>query len=341
MASDVDLWTVKRFRSLGTSINAPSCAGRVSLTESEREFKEVGRACNSVCRTDPQRRECLDAGGGYQLAGSFKVASLQDEAGNAARYPEHGVETASLVSQCVQRRHVQPGSCLGRAHAAQHGIAQASVLAHEEHGLQCAWIEPGNARKVSRRNVDRPSEVKGLGREQIRRRWPPLETECVRVGENLERVEIDRSKLVAQIAEAVVQQSPGCGRLARTRCADKEPCGPVALQRGGMEEEEVRPALLDGDDDRLLQLEHKLAEVGGDEGAAVVPAQDEARCRRLSAYVIAEVGVPGGVAEEGFIVLPERARCRGIVANDLDGLANDAEAEARVCQSSHRASVPD
>ena len=106
-----------------------------------------------------------------------------------------------------------------------------------------------------------------------------------------------------------------------------------------MEEEEVRSALLDGDDDRLLQLENKLAEVGGEQGAAVMPAQEEARRRRLGAYVIAQVGTLRLVAREGFVVLPERARGRGLVADDLDGLANDAEAEARVCQPSHRASV--
>ena len=127
------------------------------------------------------------------------------------RHLDHGVEAASLVSQGVQRRHVEPGRRLGRAHAAQHRLVPPSVLAHEEHGLQSAWIELGNARKGSRRYVDRPSEVKRLGRDQIRRRWPPLETERVRIRENLERVEIDRSKLVAQIVEAVVKQSPGCG----------------------------------------------------------------------------------------------------------------------------------
>jgi hypothetical protein len=255
------------------------------------------------------------------------------------RHLEHGVKTASLVSQGVQRGHIEPGSRLGRAHAAQHGIAPGSVLAHEEHGLQRACIEPGNARKVSRRNVDRSSEVKGLGGEEIRRRWPPLETECVRVWENLDRVEIDRRKLVAQVAEAVVQQSPGCGRLAGTRFADKEPGGSVAFQRGGMEEEKLRPALLDGDDDRLLQLENQLAEVGSGPGAAVVPAQEETGCRRLAAYAIVEVGTLRLIAREGFVVFAERARCCGIVADDLDGLANDAEVEARVCQSSHRASV--
>jgi len=39
-----------------------------------------------------------------------------------------------------------------------------------------------------------------------------------------------------------------------------------------MEEEEVGPTFLEGDDDGLLQLENKLAEVGGEKGAAVVPA---------------------------------------------------------------------
>ena len=84
----------------------------------------------------------LDVGGGYQFTGSLKVAGVQNEAGGLARHSEHGVEAASLVSQCVQRRHVQPGSCLGRAHAAQHGLAYAGVLAHEKHGLQRTWIEP-------------------------------------------------------------------------------------------------------------------------------------------------------------------------------------------------------
>ena len=63
-----------------------------------------------------------------------------------------------------------------------------------------------------------------------------------------------------------------------------------------MEEEEVGPALLEGDDDRLLQLENKLAEVGGEQSAAIVPAYEKARRRRLSAYAIVEIGTLRGIA---------------------------------------------
>jgi len=74
----------------------------------------------------------------------------------------------------------------------------------------------------------------------------------------------------------MVQQSPGGRRLPGARFANKEPGGAITAQRGGVEEEEVRPAFLDVDDDRLFHLEYKFAEVGGGQWAAVVPAQDEA-----------------------------------------------------------------
>ena len=106
-----------------------------------------------------------------------------------------------------------------------------------------------------------------------------------------------------------------------------------------MQEEEIGPAFLQGNDDRLLDLKYEVAEVRSKQEAAIVPAQDEARGRRLSAYMEAEVGPARTVAREGLIVLPKHSRRGGVVAGDLHRLANNAEAEACVRQSSHRATA--
>ena len=145
-----------------------------------------------------------------------------------------------------------------------------------------------------------------------------------------QRVEFDRGKLVAQVAEAVMQQPPGRRRFAVAGCTDEENGPAAVLERRGMQEEELGPQFLQGDHKVFLEVEEQIVDA--------TSVDDDAVSRTLDRVPAAWRFIGGyGVAKVGDALKPRRCRGRKvgehhardliIPARHLDVPADDQEAQ--------------
>ena len=113
--------------------------------------------------------------------------------------------------------------------------------------------------------------------QRVRRSGSSLQAERVRVGPNDHRLRVDRGQLVAEIAKAVMQQSPRGRGLPGTGIRGEQD-GPAApLEDRRVKEEKVAATSLQLEDDVLFQLEQQVVEVVRFAVGAAVATQDKGR----------------------------------------------------------------
>src|SRR5207245_2887207 len=90
-----------------------------------------------------------------------------------------------------------------------------------------------------------------------------LQAQCMRIGKHVQGVEVDRAQFIAQVAKAVMKESPGCRGLSVAGLAGQQIGLAAMLECGGVKEQQIRSPFLQSDRDVLFQMEEKPADVGG------------------------------------------------------------------------------
>lgn len=164
------------------------------------------------------------------------------------------------MRQRVERRSIEARGGLGPRDGAQRRFIEIGAVPHEQQAGQRAGRGDGWSGQCVGRHVQRRAEVERVGlRPRVGPRRAPLQAQGVGIGQHLQPRQVDRGQLVAQVAKAVVQQPPGGGGLAPTGVAHQQPNLAAALERRGMQEQQIAPLPLQRHRDSLLEAKQCVA----------------------------------------------------------------------------------